>query len=114
MVTSLTTLTDFSGAGMPKVNFKPLNRFEYGTWWPELPESDFDHIGAGSGRGFNVNLPLNVTGNRDGDYLTAILEVLLPLAFEFQPELVLISAGFDPAIGCIEGEQKVDNVLHRL
>jgi acetoin utilization deacetylase AcuC-like enzyme len=33
--------------------------------------------------------------------------VLLPLALEFNPDLVLISAGFDPAIGCPEGEQEV-------
>ena len=29
------------------------------------------------------------------------------MAFEFQPQLILISAGFDPAIGCPEGEQEV-------
>ena len=32
---------------------------------------------------------------------------MLPLAARFRPELVLVSAGFDPALGCPEGEQEV-------
>ena len=39
--------------------------------------------------------------------MAAFLEVLMPVAYEFAPELVLISAGFDPALGCPEGEQEV-------
>ena len=49
----------------------------------------------------------NTQGHNDSDYLAAFLEVLMPVACEFAPELVLISAGFDPAIGCPEGEQEV-------
>ena len=46
-------------------------------------------------------------GMTDRDYLEAWHQVVLPLAVEFQPELVLVSAGFDPALGCPEGEQRV-------
>ena len=46
----------------------------------------------------------------DGDYLSAWHRVVLPLAVEFQPQLVLVSAGFDPALGCPEGEQRVTNL----
>lgn len=35
------------------------HRYEYGQFWPNLKESDFDAIGKGDGRGFNVNIPLN-------------------------------------------------------
>jgi histone deacetylase 6 len=84
-----------------------FHRYEFGSFWPELRESDFDHIGSGLGAGFNINVPLNTYGNTDSDYMAAFLEVLMPVAYEFQPELVLISAGFDPAIGCPEGEQEV-------
>eukprot|EP00095_Tigriopus_kingsejongensis_P008963 maker-scaffold334_size202906-snap-gene-1.24 protein:Tk08963 transcript:maker-scaffold334_size202906-snap-gene-1.24-mRNA-1 annotation:"hypothetical protein DAPPUDRAFT_98501" len=94
----------------PRVVYFSLHRFELGTWWPELPESDFDHIGEGPGIGFNVNVPLNRIGNTDTDYMAVFLQVLLPLAMEFEPELVLISAGFDPALGCPEGEQNVSPV----
>lgn len=42
----------------------------------------------------------------NADYLAAFLHVLLPLAFEFDPELVLVSAGFDSAIGDPEGQMQ--------
>merc|ERR1719209_2501288 len=58
-------------------------------------------------------------GMTDSDYLSAFHQVVLPLAVEFQPELVLVSAGFDPALGCPEGEQRVSpatfaHLLHSL
>ena len=90
-----------------RVMYISIHRFEYGGWWPNLRESDYDHIGEGAGAGYNVNIPLNVTGNTDSDYLAAWHGVVLPLATEFAPQLVLISAGFDPATGCPEGEQEV-------
>lgn len=33
----------------------------------------------------------------DGDYLHVLQQVLLPAAYEFAPELVVVSAGFDAA-----------------
>ena len=36
-----------------------------------------------------------------------IVQVVLPVSCEFNPQLVLISAGYDPAFGCPEGEQSV-------
>lgn len=35
----------------------------------------------------------------DIDYITAFQQIILPIAYEFNPELVLVSAGFDAAIG---------------
>lgn len=35
----------------------------------------------------------------DGDYMAAMIEVILPVACQFNPELVLVSAGFDAAVG---------------
>jgi acetoin utilization deacetylase AcuC-like enzyme len=51
-------------------------------------------IGRGAGRGFTVNLPLEV-GALDGDYKLAFDEVIVPVLMQFKPDLVLISAGFD-------------------
>jgi len=84
-----------------------IHRYIHGSQWPNLRESDFDRIGAESGVGFNCNIPLNKVGMTDADYLAAWHQVVLPLAAEFQPDLVLVSAGFDPALGCPEGEQRV-------
>ncbi|XP_006876475.1 PREDICTED: histone deacetylase 10 [Chrysochloris asiatica] len=87
----------------PSVLYFSWHRYEHGRFWPFLRESDADAVGRGQGCGFTVNLPWNQVGMGNADYVAAFLNVLLPLAFEFDPELVLVSAGFDSAIGDPEG-----------
>src|SRR5580692_5172240 len=50
--------------------------------------------GEGKGVGFTVNVPLSAGGG-DDVYRAAFERVLLPVARAYQPELVLVSAGFD-------------------
>nr|CAI5816896.1 unnamed protein product [Callosobruchus analis] len=84
-----------------------IHRYENGLFWPNLRESESDYIGEGKGKGYTLNVPLNETGMDDSDYLAIILNLLLPVAYEFKPDLILISAGFDCAIGCPEGEMNI-------
>ncbi|CAG4954053.1 unnamed protein product [Colias eurytheme] len=91
----------------PRVVYFSVHRYEHGAFWPNLKQSNFDYIGSGKGEGFNFNVPLNKTGMKDADYLAIWDQLLLPMAFEYQPELILISAGYDAAIGCPEGEMQV-------
>jgi acetoin utilization deacetylase AcuC-like enzyme len=50
--------------------------------------------GSGDGRGYTINVP--VPKGCDGEVWLSVLEyVILPAAAEFEPDLVLISAGFD-------------------
>ncbi|PNF26149.1 hypothetical protein B7P43_G04459 [Cryptotermes secundus] len=91
----------------PRVVYFSLHRFEHGSFWPNLRESDFHYVGEGAGLGYNFNVPLNNVGMTDADYLAVFHQVLLPMASEFQPELILVSAGYDAAIGCPEGEMEV-------
>ena len=77
-----------------RVMYVSIHRFENGAWWPNLKESDYDHIGGGPGLGYNINIPLNVTGNTDTEYLAAWHNIVLPVATQFDPQLVLISAGY--------------------
>lgn len=61
--------------------------FYPGTGWVK-------DVGNGPGEGFNLNVPL--PGNvGDQEYESIFEEVLLPVAFSYQPELVLVSAGQD-------------------
>ncbi|XP_012966616.1 polyamine deacetylase HDAC10 isoform X2 [Mesocricetus auratus] len=90
----------------PSVLYFSWHRYEHGRFWPFLQESDSCAVGQGQGQGFTVNLPWNQVGMGNADYLAAFLHVLLPLAFEFDPELVLVSAGFDSAIGDPEGQMQ--------
>ncbi|XP_056429723.1 polyamine deacetylase HDAC10 isoform X2 [Hyla sarda] len=87
----------------PSVLYFSWHRYEHGSFWPCLSESNFDFIGKGGGTGFNINLPWNQIGMGNADYIAAFLHVLLPVAFEFNPELVLVSAGYDSGIGDPEG-----------
>lgn len=52
-------------------------------------------IGTGSGEGFTINVPLPA-GCADRQYLQVFQDVIAPAAESFQPEWILVSAGFDP------------------
>ncbi len=54
----------------------------------------FGEVGEGEGKGFTVNIPLSM-GNGDAEYYKIFKKVLLPIALEYKPQLVLVSAGFD-------------------
>ena len=54
-----------------------------------------DEIGVDDGKGTTVNFPMTA-GWGDEEYLRAFNEVLIPVAERFQPELILVSVGFDP------------------
>ena len=94
----------------PNVMYFSIHRYEQGEFWPHLRESNFDYIGGPDefpSAGKNVNVPLNKFGLGDADYLAIFQQVLIPLAYEFDPDLILVSAGFDAAIGCPEGQMRV-------
>jgi acetoin utilization deacetylase AcuC-like enzyme len=50
--------------------------------------------GRGDGAGYTVNLPMEV-GATDADFDLVYREVVIPVLEQFQPELILVSAGFD-------------------
>uniref|UniRef100_A0A673ABV7 Protein deacetylase HDAC6 n=1 Tax=Sphaeramia orbicularis TaxID=375764 RepID=A0A673ABV7_9TELE len=91
----------------PSVLYFSVHRFENESFWPHLPESGATFIGSGRAEGRNINLPWNKTGMTDSDYITAFQQLLLPVAYEFQPQLVLVCAGFDAAVGDPKGEMCV-------
>ncbi|ROL48409.1 Histone deacetylase 6 [Anabarilius grahami] len=91
----------------PSVLYFSVHRYEDGSFWPHLKESDSSSVGSGAGQGYNINLPWNKVGMEDGDYITAFQQLLLPVAYEFQPQLVLVAAGFDSVIGDPKGEMRV-------
>ncbi len=54
-----------------------------------------EEIGVGLGEGTNINVPLPADAG-DAAYLEAFREILIPAAEWFKPDLILVSAGFDP------------------
>jgi acetoin utilization deacetylase AcuC-like enzyme len=57
-----------------------------------------DDVGSGDGVGYTANLPLE-HGCGDGAASLFFSRVIEPLAEEFRPQLVLVSAGYDSAAG---------------
>jgi acetoin utilization deacetylase AcuC-like enzyme len=53
-----------------------------------------DETGAGDGAGTTLNLPL-AAGAGDADYRYAVEEAVAPAVERFDPDLLLVSAGFD-------------------
>ena len=53
-----------------------------------------DEVGQGEGRGLTVNVPLPARSGAD-HYAAAFAGVLLPVLREFEPEVVIVSAGYD-------------------
>jgi len=73
----------------PKVLYFSTHQYPFypGTGW-------MDETGTGKGEGTTVNFPM-VAGWGDEEYMRAFNEVLVPVARRFQPQLILVSAGFD-------------------
>ncbi|XP_048253053.1 histone deacetylase 6-like isoform X2 [Haliotis rufescens] len=91
----------------PRVLYFSIHRYENGMYWPNLRESDYDFTGKGKGKGYNINVPLNKIGMTDSDYFAVLQQILMPVAYEFRPQLVVVSNGFDAALGDQKGEMEV-------
>ncbi|MCY3989987.1 MAG: histone deacetylase [Caldilineaceae bacterium] len=73
----------------PSVLFISIHQF------PHYPFSgSIDEIGHGPGEGFNVNIPFPASVG-DAGYLAALQQLVTPLAREFRPDVIFLSAGFD-------------------
>jgi len=63
--------------------------------WPFYPGTGrVDDVGVGGGRGFTVNVPME-RGATDADVEHVFDDLVVPLTSRFEPELVIVSAGFD-------------------
>ncbi|CAG0921613.1 unnamed protein product, partial [Notodromas monacha] len=82
----------------PRVLLVSLHRFGSDVF-PAGPDGDFHKTGIGGGVGYNINIPWHTDEYPKPfgapEYIAAFLHIILPIAYEFDPELVLISAGFD-------------------
>ncbi|XP_072253951.1 histone deacetylase 4 isoform X1 [Leuresthes tenuis] len=84
----------------PSVLYLSLHRYDDGNFFPGSGAPD--EVGSGAGLGFNVNMAF--TGGLeppmgDAEYLAAFRTVVMPIANEFAPDMVLVSSGFDAVEG---------------
>jgi acetoin utilization deacetylase AcuC-like enzyme len=63
--------------------------------WPFYPGTGpAQDVGSGAGRGYTVNLPVP-QGAGDQEFRSLVDHVALPLASQFRPQLIIVSAGYD-------------------
>ncbi|XP_051136607.1 histone deacetylase 5 isoform X4 [Andrographis paniculata] len=82
----------------PRVLFFSVHRHDFGTFYPTGDNGSYIMIGEGPGVGYNINVPWENGRCGDVDYLAVWDHILIPIAKEFNPDIILISAGFDAAI----------------
>ena len=85
------------------VLYMSIHRFDNGAFYPG-PYGKHTKAGEGKGRGFNIHFPFNVEKSQrtvvgDADFIYACETIFFPVMKEFNPDLILISAGFDSAQG---------------
>lgn len=61
-------------------------------WYPGT--GALDEVGEGGGTGYNINVPLPARAN-DADYMYVFNKLLVPVALQFKPDMILVSAGQD-------------------
>ena len=63
--------------------------------YPHFPGTGWlDEVGENGGKGYNINVPLP-GGANDSDYIYAFKKLLVPVALQFKPDIILVSAGQD-------------------
>jgi len=95
-----------------RVLYISLHRYDHGAFFPQSDDADYDKVGEGAGRGFNINIPFNGRKMGDSEYSLAFHQIVLPVTYEFRPDLVLVSAGFDAAEGDPLGGYKVSPAMY--
>ena len=81
--------TQHSFYGDPRVLFVSTHQYPFYPGTGAATER-----GEGDGTGYTVNVPLE-SGSTDGDYDVVFARVVEPVLDQFEPELLLVSAGFD-------------------
>jgi acetoin utilization deacetylase AcuC-like enzyme len=79
---------------------------------------DAGEVGAGDGRGFTVNVPMEA-GCTDGDYDRVTADIVLPVLESYAPDVLLVSAGYDahqrdPLAGMRMSTEGFATAIHQL
>ncbi|KAI8889449.1 Arginase/deacetylase [Backusella circina FSU 941] len=89
----------------PNVLYISIHRWESGKFYPFTGAPD--ECGQYEGLGYNVNIALNESKEKpkpmgDTEFVAAFHHILIPIARQFHPDMIFVSAGFDAAEGHAE------------
>ncbi|CAJ0847314.1 17670_t:CDS:10 [Entrophospora sp. SA101] len=91
----------------PDVVYCSLHLYQNGSFYPNKKQADYMYVGGENALGKTINIPWPCPGMGDSEYLYAFNNVVMPIAYEFAPDIVLVSAGFDAAKGDTIGKNFV-------
>ena len=83
----------------PNVLYISIHVHEDGNFYPNGEYGNHLHCGGDRAKGKNINVPWPKKGMGDADYMFAFQQVVMPVTRDFDPDLVIIAAGFDAADG---------------
>ncbi|XP_057809102.1 histone deacetylase 5-like [Salvia miltiorrhiza] len=103
----------------PRVLVFSVHRHDFGTFYPTGDDGSYIMTGEGAGAGHNINVPWEHGKCGDADYLAVWDHILIPITKEFEPDMIIISAGFDaakgdPLGGCCVSPNGYSIMLHKL
>ncbi|KAM7350681.1 histone deacetylase 4 isoform 2-T7 [Cochliomyia hominivorax] len=84
----------------PDILYLSIHRHDDGNFFPGTGGPT--ECGSGPGLGYNVNISWSGALNPplgDAEYIAAFRTIVMPIARYFNPDIVLVSAGFDAASG---------------
>lgn len=81
-----------------RVLFFSVHRHDFGTFYPANDDGSYNMIGDGAGTGYNINVPWEHGRCGDSDYLAVWDYLLIPVVKVFNPDIIIVSAGFDAAV----------------
>ncbi|KAI7905380.1 uncharacterized protein BX663DRAFT_483902 [Cokeromyces recurvatus] len=86
----------------PNVLYISIHRWDNGKFYPFSGAPD--ECGEGAGQGRNVNIALSASKEKpkpmgDTEFVAAFYHFVIPIAKQFHPDMIFVSAGFDAAEG---------------
>jgi histone deacetylase 6 len=89
----------------PNILFISIHRYDNGRFYPGTPLANYTYTGGSKAQGMNINIPWDCGKINDADYMYTFYNLIIPVLQEFNPEIILVSCGFDavrndPIGGC--------------
>ncbi|ORZ23975.1 hypothetical protein BCR42DRAFT_386836 [Absidia repens] len=86
----------------PNVLYISIHRWDHGEFYPHTGAPDECGVGDGVGRNVNIALSDDDSQSRpmgDPEFVAAFYHIIVPIARQFNPDMIFVSAGFDAAAG---------------
>ncbi|ORX86967.1 Arginase/deacetylase [Anaeromyces robustus] len=91
----------------PDILYISIHRYDGGNFYPYSSDADMDVVGGEHAKGRNINIPWPCGGMGDAEYIYTFNRIILPIAYEFAPDIVIVAAGFDASKDDLLGGCKV-------